>query len=100
MSPSITRRRSRRRRRRRCSSPRRLAKPTRIRLGALLFLLPLYHPFRLLEELQMLDNLSNGRLDIGVGRGVSPFEFAALGEDIKESDAALRGVPGDHLEGA
>ena len=59
---------------------------TRIRLGALLFLLPLYHPFRLLEELQMLDNLSNGRLDIGVGRGVSPFEFAALGQDFKDSD--------------
>lgn len=58
----------------------------RIRLGALLFLLPLYHPFRLLEELLMLDNLSAGRLDIGLGRGVSPFEFAALGQDIKQSD--------------
>jgi alkanesulfonate monooxygenase SsuD/methylene tetrahydromethanopterin reductase-like flavin-dependent oxidoreductase (luciferase family) len=60
---------------------------SRIRLGALLFLLPLYHPFRLLEELQMLDNLSHGRLDIGVGRGVSPFEFAMLSQDIKESEA-------------
>ncbi len=59
---------------------------SRIRLGALLFLLPLYHPFRLLEELQMLDNLSHGRLDIGVGRGVSPFEFAVLSQDIKDSD--------------
>ncbi len=59
---------------------------SRIRLGALLFLLPLYHPFRLLEELQMLDNLSHGRLDIGVGRGVSPFEFAVLSQDIKESE--------------
>jgi alkanesulfonate monooxygenase SsuD/methylene tetrahydromethanopterin reductase-like flavin-dependent oxidoreductase (luciferase family) len=59
----------------------------RLRLGALLFLLPLYHPFRLLEELYMLDNLSRGRLDIGLGRGVSPFEFAAFGEDIKESEA-------------
>jgi alkanesulfonate monooxygenase SsuD/methylene tetrahydromethanopterin reductase-like flavin-dependent oxidoreductase (luciferase family) len=60
----------------------------RIRLGALLFLLPLYHPLRLLEELLMLDNLSKGRLDIGVGRGISPFEFAAFGEDIKQSDQA------------
>ncbi|MSQ19795.1 MAG: LLM class flavin-dependent oxidoreductase [Betaproteobacteria bacterium] len=59
---------------------------TRIRLGALLFLLPLYHPYRLLEELLMLDNLSRGRLDIGLGRGISPFEFAALGQDIKVSD--------------
>lgn len=54
---------------------------TRIRLGALLFLLPLYHPLRLAEELCMLDHLSHGRLDIGVGRGVSPVEFAALGEN-------------------
>jgi alkanesulfonate monooxygenase SsuD/methylene tetrahydromethanopterin reductase-like flavin-dependent oxidoreductase (luciferase family) len=60
----------------------------RIRLGALLFLLPLYHPLRLLEELLMLDNLSKGRLDIGVGRGISPFEFAAFGENIEESEPA------------
>jgi alkanesulfonate monooxygenase SsuD/methylene tetrahydromethanopterin reductase-like flavin-dependent oxidoreductase (luciferase family) len=58
----------------------------RIRLGALLFLLPLYHPLRLLEEFLMLDNLSKGRLDIGVGRGISPFEFGAFGEDIKQSE--------------
>ena len=46
----------------------------RIRLGALLFLLPLYHPIRLLQELCMLDHLSGGRLDIGVGRGIAPPE--------------------------
>ena len=58
----------------------------RMRLGALLFLLPLYHPLRLLEEFYMLDNLSHGRLDIGVGKGVSPFEFAAMGADLKQSE--------------
>ncbi len=46
-----------------------------IRLGALVYLLPFYSPLRLLEELCMLDHLSNGRLEIGVGRGVSPFEL-------------------------
>jgi alkanesulfonate monooxygenase SsuD/methylene tetrahydromethanopterin reductase-like flavin-dependent oxidoreductase (luciferase family) len=46
-----------------------------IRLGALVFLLPLYTPLRLLEELAMLDHLSHGRLDVGIGRGVSPFEL-------------------------
>lgn len=56
-----------------------------IRLGALLFLLPLYHPLRLAEELCMLDHLSNGRLDVGVGRGVSPVEFEAMGEDYARS---------------
>jgi alkanesulfonate monooxygenase SsuD/methylene tetrahydromethanopterin reductase-like flavin-dependent oxidoreductase (luciferase family) len=62
----------------------------RIRLGALLFLLPLYHPLRLLEELCMLDHLSNGRLDIGVGRGVSPYEFASFGVDLADSGDAFQ----------
>ena len=46
-----------------------------IRLGALVYLLPLYTPLRLIEELSILDHLSHGRLEIGVGRGVSPFEL-------------------------
>jgi alkanesulfonate monooxygenase SsuD/methylene tetrahydromethanopterin reductase-like flavin-dependent oxidoreductase (luciferase family) len=57
----------------------------RIRLGALLFLLPLYHPIRLLQELCMLDHLSGGRLDIGAGRGIAPPEFAALDADFEKS---------------
>ena len=60
---------------------------SRIRLGALLFLLPLYNPLRLLEELCVLDHLCHGRLDIGVGRGISPHEFDALGYDYGKSDS-------------
>lgn len=57
-----------------------LARETeRIRIGALLFLLPMYNMGRLIEELCLLDHLSHGRLEIGVGRGISPHEFAALG---------------------
>jgi alkanesulfonate monooxygenase SsuD/methylene tetrahydromethanopterin reductase-like flavin-dependent oxidoreductase (luciferase family) len=47
----------------------------RMRLGPLCYLLPLYSPLRLAEEICILDHLSNGRLEIGVGRGVSPFEL-------------------------
>ncbi len=47
----------------------------KIRLGPLVYLLPLYSPLRLIEEISILDHLSHGRLDIGVGRGVSPFEL-------------------------
>jgi alkanesulfonate monooxygenase SsuD/methylene tetrahydromethanopterin reductase-like flavin-dependent oxidoreductase (luciferase family) len=57
----------------------------RIRLGTLLHLLPLYHPLRLFEELCMLDHLSHGRLDIGLGRGISPMEFEAYGVDFGQS---------------
>jgi len=47
----------------------------RMRLGPLVYLLPLYSPLRLAEEICILDHLSHGRLEIGVGRGVSPFEL-------------------------
>lgn len=46
-----------------------------IHLGPLVYLLPLYSPLRLAEEICMLDHLSRGRLEVGVGRGVSPFEL-------------------------
>jgi alkanesulfonate monooxygenase SsuD/methylene tetrahydromethanopterin reductase-like flavin-dependent oxidoreductase (luciferase family) len=41
----------------------------RMRFGPCVYVLPLHHPLRLIEEISMLDNLSGGRLDIGVGRG-------------------------------
>jgi alkanesulfonate monooxygenase SsuD/methylene tetrahydromethanopterin reductase-like flavin-dependent oxidoreductase (luciferase family) len=48
---------------------------TRMRMGPLVYLLPLYSPLRMIEEICMLDHLSYGRLDVGVGRGVSPYEL-------------------------
>jgi len=47
----------------------------RIRLGPVVYRLPLYSPLRLVEEICMLDHLSHGRLEIGVGRGVSAFKL-------------------------
>ena len=52
-----------------------------IRLGALVFTLALYHPLRLAEEICMLDHLSNGRLEVGIGRGISPIEIDMYGVD-------------------
>ncbi|HVZ22693.1 MAG TPA: LLM class flavin-dependent oxidoreductase [Vicinamibacterales bacterium] len=52
---------------------------TRLRLGPLVYSLPLYHPVRLIEEICMLDHLTNGRLELGVGRGVSPIEVGFYG---------------------
>jgi alkanesulfonate monooxygenase SsuD/methylene tetrahydromethanopterin reductase-like flavin-dependent oxidoreductase (luciferase family) len=51
----------------------------RIRLGALVYLLPFYHPLRLVEEISMLDNLTGGRLQVGVGKGISPLEHTFWG---------------------
>jgi alkanesulfonate monooxygenase SsuD/methylene tetrahydromethanopterin reductase-like flavin-dependent oxidoreductase (luciferase family) len=53
----------------------------RIRLGPLLFVLPIYHPLRAYEEICMLDQLSGGRLELGLGRGSMPYELAMYGID-------------------
>ena len=57
----------------------------KLRLGPLVFLLPFYNPIRLYHEICMLDNLSNGRLDLGVGRGVSPVEAEKFDVDLGAS---------------
>jgi alkanesulfonate monooxygenase SsuD/methylene tetrahydromethanopterin reductase-like flavin-dependent oxidoreductase (luciferase family) len=57
----------------------------RMRLGPLVYLLPLYSPLRLIEEICILDHLSHGRLEIGIGRGVSPFELKYHKIDHDES---------------
>jgi alkanesulfonate monooxygenase SsuD/methylene tetrahydromethanopterin reductase-like flavin-dependent oxidoreductase (luciferase family) len=54
----------------------------RLRFGPLVYLLPLYHPLRLAEEIAMLDHLSRGRFEIGIGRGRSPIELMLYGQDV------------------
>jgi alkanesulfonate monooxygenase SsuD/methylene tetrahydromethanopterin reductase-like flavin-dependent oxidoreductase (luciferase family) len=53
----------------------------RLRFGPLVYSLPLYHPIRLIEEICMLDQMSGGRFELGVGRGVSPIEVRFYGVD-------------------
>lgn len=63
----------------------------RLRLGALTFCLPWYDPYRFYNEVCMLDHLSGGRLELGVGRGVSPIEAQIFGmQDIETSRAHYR----------
>ncbi len=77
----------------------------RLRIGPLVYLLPLYHPLRLLEEVCMLDNLSGGRFQLGVGRGISPIELGYYGRNAKEAkdifeetlDVLLSGFRNDTL---
>ena len=59
----------------------------RIRLGTLVNVLPLYEPVRLWEEVCMLDHLSGGRLDVGIGRGGNPYELANYGIAAEEAGA-------------
>ena len=50
-----------------------------IHFGPMVYCLPLYEPLRLIEEICMLDQMSGGRFEFGVGRGISPFEVAYFG---------------------
>lgn len=67
----------------------------RLHLGSLVYLLPFYHPVRLVEEIAMLDNLTGGRLQVGVGKGVSPLEHRFWGH--APEDAGARFEEGLHV---
>src|SRR4051812_11007362 len=58
-----------------------------LRLGPLGYVLPTYNPLRLLEEICMLDQLSHGRLEVGIGRGSSAHEVAFFGVPGDEARA-------------
>ncbi|MFD1557282.1 LLM class flavin-dependent oxidoreductase [Paraburkholderia silviterrae] len=58
-----------------------------LRLAPLVYILPIHHPVRLAEEICMLDHLSGGRFEYGVGRGASPHEIEALGIDPSTAQA-------------
>ncbi len=61
------------------------ARTKRIRFGPMVYLLPMYHPLRLAEEVTMLDQLGNGRLDVGIGTGISSIELESYGIDKADS---------------
>ena len=58
------------------------ARTKRIRLSTAITILPLENPVRLAEDLSVVDLLSGGRVEIGVGSGGSDLEFAAFGRDV------------------
>jgi alkanesulfonate monooxygenase SsuD/methylene tetrahydromethanopterin reductase-like flavin-dependent oxidoreductase (luciferase family) len=55
---------------------------TRIRLGSAVIVLPLYQPMRVAQEIALVDQLSGGRVVLGIGTGYQPFEFARYGVDV------------------
>ncbi len=55
---------------------------SRIRLGAGVVVLPLYHPMRVAQEIALLDQMSGGRAVLGVGTGYQAYEFDRYGADV------------------
>ncbi len=56
-----------------------------IRLGPMVKLLPLHHPVGVIEDLCVTDQLTGGRYDFGVGRGVAPIEHYWFGSEWPDS---------------
>ena len=65
-----------------------------IRMGPMVKLLPLHHPVRIVEDMCVVDNLTDGRLEFGVGRGVAPIEHYWFGSNWPESNDRFADVLG------
>ena len=60
---------------------------SRIRIGTAIYVLPLNHPLRIAEEVATLDQLSDGRVELGVGRSGFSYFYQAFGVPYDESRA-------------
>lgn len=63
------------------------ARTERIRLGTAVSVLPFHDPVRLAESTAVVDQLSNGRLDVGIGRGYQWAEYHGFGLGLDEGNA-------------
>jgi len=61
------------------------AKSDTLLLGSMVVVLPWHNPMRVAEEVSMLDHLSNGRVILGLGRGLGRVEFDGFGVDMNTS---------------
>jgi alkanesulfonate monooxygenase SsuD/methylene tetrahydromethanopterin reductase-like flavin-dependent oxidoreductase (luciferase family) len=57
----------------------------RVALGSMVVVLPWHDPMRVAEQISMLDNISNGRMILGLGRGAGKVEFEGLRVPMDES---------------
>jgi alkanesulfonate monooxygenase SsuD/methylene tetrahydromethanopterin reductase-like flavin-dependent oxidoreductase (luciferase family) len=62
---------------------------SRVRIGTAVIVLPLHNPVRVAEDVAQADQLTGGRLEIGLGRGYAPYEFTPLGLRLEDSAASM-----------
>ncbi len=58
------------------------ARTQQVRFSSDICLMPFNHPVRLAEDLAVLDNLSGGRVEVGIGMGYAPHEFRGFGMPV------------------
>ena len=62
----------------------------RIRIGFAVVQMPFHHPVRLATQLSLLDNLSKGRIDVGIGKGTVFNEYEFIGHGLRSDDSRER----------
>lgn len=65
-------------------------KTNRIRIGFAVVQTPFHHPVQLAVQLALLDNLSNGRIDVGLGKGTVYNEYEFVGYGLRSTDSRER----------
>jgi probable F420-dependent oxidoreductase len=65
------------------------ARTDRLRVGTGIFQLPIHNPVRVAEQVATIDQLSGGRISLGVGLGWWPLEYDVHGSNFKERGARL-----------
>ena len=61
-----------------------------IRIGFAVVQMPFHHPVRLAVQLALLDNLSGGRIDVGIGKGTVYNEYEFVGHGLRSDDSRDR----------
>ncbi|MFT5390493.1 MAG: alkanesulfonate monooxygenase SsuD [Gammaproteobacteria bacterium] len=65
-------------------------KTSKMRIGFAVVQMPFHHPVRLATQLALLDNLSKGRVDVGVGKGTVYNEYEFVGHGLRSDDSRAR----------
>ena len=65
------------------------ARTTTLRVGTGIFQLPIHHPVRVAEQVATIDQLSGGRVSLGVGLGWWPLEYQVHGSDFRTRGARM-----------
>lgn len=65
------------------------ARTSTVRVGTGIFQLPIHNPVRVAEQVATIDQISGGRVTLGVGMGWWPLEYDVHGSNFKERGARM-----------
>ena len=75
------------------------ARTKRLRIGPMGYIVPLYHPLRLAEEIAIVDQMLGGRMELGLVPGINPDYFRPFGLDYGQRKSPTLGIRRLHARG-